>query len=313
MVTYAISNYYDSMKGSRLYIDMLKVFRDVVETKSFSEAANRNYITQSAVSQQIAFIERLFGKKMIIRGKGKFSLTTEGRVFLNGCVDILDIYQKTLDNMQMNVGEITETINIETVYSLGFYHLPSLIKSFMNRHKNINLHIEYNRSDRIYTDVIKGVCDFGIVAYPWEQPLVNITYGMNEELVFVCSPSDNLSHLKKISLKKMNNKDFIAFIKEIPTRDAIDKIFKKENVSVNIKQEFDNIETLKRSVELGTGVSVLPKNTIQQEVKNNSLVAIPISGNQYFRTTGIITRKDRPLSRATEEVIHWITDEDARQ
>ncbi len=111
----------------------------------------------------------------------------------------------------------------------------------------------------------------------------------------------------------MNNKDFIAFIKEIPTRDAIDKIFKKENVSVNIKQEFDNIETLKRSVELGTGVSVLPKNTIQQEVKNNSLVAIPISGNQYFRTTGIITRKDRPLSRATEEVIHWITDEDARQ
>ncbi len=131
--------------------------------------------------------------------------------------------------------------------------------------------------------------------------------------MFVCSPGDNLSHLKKISLKKMNNKDFIAFIKEIPTRDAIDKIFKKENVSINIKQEFDNIETLKRSIELGTGISILPKNTIQQEVKNNSLVAIPINGNQYFRTTGIITRKDRPLSRATEEVIHWITDEDAHQ
>jgi len=300
------------MKGSRLYIDMLKVFRDVAETKSFSEAANRNYITQSAVSQQIAFIERLFDKKMIIRGKGKFALTSEGRVFLNGCSEILEIYQKTLDNIQLDIGEITQIINIQTVYSLGFYHLPPLVKSFMNRYKNINLHIEYNRSDRIYSDVIKGVCDFGIVAYPWEQPMVNITYGMKEELVFVCSPDDNLSKLKKMSFNKMNNKNFIAFIKEIPTRDAIDKILLKENITVNIKQEFDNIETLKRSIELGTGVSILPINTIIQEVKNNSLISIPLSDGKYFRTTGIITRKDRTLSRAIDEAIRWITNEKVR-
>ncbi len=300
------------MKGSRLYIDMLKVFRDVAETKSFSEAANRNYITQSAVSQQIAFIERLFDKKMIIRGKGKFALTSEGRVFLNGCSEILEIYQKTFDNIQLDIGEITQTINIQTVYSLGFYHLPPLVKSFMNRYKNINLHIEYNRSDRIYSDVIKGVCDFGIVAYPWEQPMVNITYGMKEELVFVCSTDDNLSKLKKMSFNKMNNKNFIAFIKEIPTRDAIDKILLKENITVNIKQEFDNIETLKRSIELGTGVSILPINTIIQEVKNNSLISIPLSDGKYFRTTGIITRKDRTLSRAIEEAIRWITNEKVR-
>lgn len=297
------------MKGSRLYIDQFKVFRDLAETGSFSKAAEQNYITQSAVSQQISFIERLFNKQLIIRGKGKFSLTQEGQIFLNGCTEILKTYQSTLDQIQQDVGEIPQTINLETVYSLGFYHLPPLVKSFMIRHKKIHLHIKYNRSDSIYTNVLQGVCDFGFVAYPWEHPLVNITYGMNEELVFVCSPDDRLSQLKNIDLKDLNNKDFIAFIKEIPTRNTIYGFLKQKNVTVNIKQEFDNIETLKRSVELGIGFSILPKNTILQEVKNKSLISIPLNEGAYFRTTGIITRKDRPLSKATKKVIQWFTDE----
>lgn len=297
------------MKGSRLYIDQFKVFRDLAETGSFSTAAEQNYITQSAVSQQIAFIERLFNKQLIIRGKGKFSLTQEGQIFLNGCIEILKTYQSTIDQIQKDVGEIPQTISFETVYSLGFYHLPPLVKSFMNRHKNIHLHIEYKRSDRIYTDVVQGICDFGIVAYPWEHPLVDITYGMNEELVFVCSPDDSLSQLNNINIIDLNNKDFIAFIKEIPTRNIIYDIFNTGNITVNIKQEFDNIETLKRSVELGNGVSILPKNTILQEVKNKSLISIPLNKGAYFRTTGIITRKDRHLSKATKKVIQWFTDE----
>ena len=296
------------MKGSRLYIDMLKVFYDVAETKSFSKAAHKNYITQSAVSQQIAFIERLFNKQLIIRGKGQFALTQEGRIFLDGCSEILKTYQSTLDQIQQDLGEIPQTINFEAVYSLGFYHLPPLVKSFMNQYKKLNLHIEYNRSDRIYTDVIQGVCDFGVIAYPWEHPFIDIRFGKNEELVFVCSPVDSLSQSNNINLKDLSNKDFIAFIKEIPTRNAIDGFLKRENVIVNIKQEFDNIETLKRSIELGTGVSILPKNAILQEVKNKSLNSIPLDGGVYFRTTGIITRKDRPLSKATREIIRWITD-----
>ncbi|MDP7529374.1 MAG: LysR family transcriptional regulator, partial [Candidatus Marinimicrobia bacterium] len=80
------------MKGSRLYIDLFKVFRDVAETKNFSRAAEQNYITQSAVSQQIAFLEEHFGKQLIIRRKGIFSLTQEGTIFLKACEDILQTY-----------------------------------------------------------------------------------------------------------------------------------------------------------------------------------------------------------------------------
>jgi DNA-binding transcriptional LysR family regulator len=296
------------MKGSRLYIDIFKVFCDLAETKNFSRTAEKNHITQSAVSQQIAYLERYFGKKMIIRSKGKFALTPEGKIFLGGCKQIIKTYQHTMHQMQTENGEISQSVNIQSIYSIGFYHLPPLIKSFMKKYKKINLHIEYNRSDRIYSDVIHGLCDIGIVAYPWQHPLVDIKQGEKEKLTCVCALEYELSKRKKISLKDLNHRDFISFVREIPTRNAIDEILKDHNVKVNIVHEYDNVETLKSSLELGECISILPENTIQQELKNMELVSIPIKEGPFFRNTGIITRKDRQLSHAIHTFIkHFIT------
>ena len=296
------------MKGSRLYIDIFKVFCDLAETKNFSRTAEKNHITQSAVSQQIAYLERYFGKKMIIRSKGKFALTPEGKIFLGGCKQIIKTYQHTMHQMQTENGEISQSVNIQSIYSIGFYHLPPLIKSFMKKYKKINLHIEYNRSDRIYSDVIHGLCDIGIVAYPWQHPLLDIKQGEKEKLTCVCALEYELSKRKEISLKDLNHRDFISFVREIPTRNAIDEILKDHNVKVNIVHEYDNVETLKSSLELGECISILPENTIQQELKNMELVSIPIKEGPFFRNTGIITRKDRQLSQATHTVIkHFLT------
>ena len=296
------------MKGSRLYIDIFKVFCDLAETKNFSRTAEKNHISQSAVSQQISYLERYFGKKMIIRSKGKFALTPEGKIFLEGCKQILKTYQHTMHQMQIENGNFSQSVNIQSIYSIGFYHLPPLIKSFMKKYKKINLHIEYNRSDRIYSDVIHGLCDIGIVAYPWQHPLVDIKQGEKEKLTCVCALEYELSKRKKISLKDLNHRDFISFVREIPTRNAIDEILKDHNVKVNIVHEYDNVETLKSSLELGECISILPENTIQQELKNMELVSIPIKEGPFFRNTGIITRKGRQLSQAIHTVIkHFLT------
>jgi len=305
-VNYTISNA-NIMKGSRLYIDLFKIFQDLVATKSFSRAAKINFITQSAVSQQIAFLEDYLGKQLIIRGKNKFALTHEGEIFLRGCKEMLHIYQKTMSQMNTPLGEFSQTVNIESIYSIGYYHLPPLVKSFMKKYKRINLHLEYNRSDRIYTNVIQGLCDFGIVAYPWQHPLVDIKQGEKEKLVCVCAPKYQLARRNKISLKDLNKRDFVGFIKEIPTRNAIDEIFKDHDVKVNFVNNYDNVEILKRSLELGECFSLLPENTIQQEINNKDLVSIPIAEGPFFRKTGIITRKDRPLSQATHTVIKHLS------
>lgn len=294
------------MKGSRLHLDLFKVFHDLAESKSFSKTAVRNYLTQSAVSQQVAFLERRLEKRLIERGKGKFSLTQEGEVFLEGCKKILEAYQEAVDKIQKKTGELSGAVKVETVYSIGLHQLSLYIKAFMRRYDKVNLHVEYNRSDRIYLDVLQGFCDLGIVAYPRRHPLIRLVPFKKEKLVLVSSPEDPLAKSKRASLKGLDRQDFIAFDKAIPTRRAIDEILKKHKVLVNIVHEFDNIETLKRSVEVGAGVSILPENTVVQEVKNRTLVRMALSEGPFYRPTGIILRQGKVLSRATQEFIHWL-------
>ena len=115
-----------------------------------------------------------------------------------------------------------------------------------------------------------------------------------------------MGNKKEIHLTDLNNKNFIAFIKELPTRRAVDAILKNNKVNVAITYEFDNVETLKQFLELGDGISLLPEITVQQEVKKKDLVSIQITEGPFYRDTGIVTRKDRPLSRAAHEAIKYL-------
>lgn len=294
------------MKHSKINLGVFKVFYDLTETKSFSQAAVRNSITQSAVSQQISFLEKATGKRLMERGKGKFSLTEEGQVFLEGCRNILNAYQGLLDSLNRNHAELTGTVKVETVYSIGLHQLPSYVSAFMRRHPQVNLHIEYNRSDRIYTDVINYACDMGIVAYPWTSPSIDVIPFKKEKLALVCPPDHPLAANKTVKLKDLKHRNFVAFERNIPTGEAIDKILRKFRVLVHITHEFDNIETLKRSVEVGSGVSILPDMTVSQEVKNKTLVSIPIKEGPFYRPLAIIRRKGRKLSKASDEFIQWL-------
>ena len=294
------------MKGSRLHLDLFKVFFDLAESRSFSKTAGRNYLTQGAVSQQISFLERHVGKKLVERRKGRFALTEEGEIFLEACRKILEAYQESLDKIR-HPSELSGTVSVETTYSIGLHQLAPFVKTFMRRHDMVNLHVEYNRSDRIYSDVRQGLCHMGIVAYPGHHPLIRVIPFKKERLGFVCSPEHPLAAKKKVGFKDLERLKFIAFDRDMPTRKAVDGILRARRVFVNIVHEFDNIEIMKRSVEIGAGVSILPENTVYQEVKNKTLVYIPFSGCLLLRPTGIIFRQGRSLSRAAQEFIQWLS------
>ena len=294
------------MKGSRLHLDLFKVFYDLAQTKNFSKTAAQNYLTQSAVSQQMTFLERRLGKRLIERGRGKFALTEAGEAFLEACQKILEAYQEAVHKIQ-SPGEMAGTVRIETIYSIGLYELASHTKTFMQQYPQVDLHIEYRRSDRIHTDILHNACDLGVVAYPSQNPLILATPFKKEKLVVVCSPEDPLASHKRIRFADLQKKNFIAFDMVVPTRRAIDKILNRRRVFVNIVHEFDNIETIKRSVEVGAGVSILPENTVVQEVGSRALVSIPFSEGTFYRPLAIIRRRARRLSRTAQEFVRWLT------
>jgi DNA-binding transcriptional LysR family regulator len=123
----------------------------------------------------------------------------------------------------------------------------------------------------------------------------------------VCNPEHRLAKRRRVSLKNLEGEDFIAFERDIPTRKTIDRILKQRRVEVNRVMEFDNIETIKRSVEVGIGVSILPETAVANEVRNKQIVALDFTEGVFTRSIGIIHRRGKVFSAAASEFVKTLT------
>ncbi len=286
-----------------MQIESLKVFCDLVETESFTKAAQINQVTQSAVSQQINSLERIFKSLLIERSKKNFRLTREGQLLYEKSKQIIQTYEALESKLQEIKDIISGTIRVATIYSIGLHDLTPYMKKFLKSYPTVNVHVEYSRSNEVYDDVSGNVVDIGLVAYPTKDPKVEIVSLRKDKLVMICHPQHPFARLKKVSLANLTNQKFIGFEPDIPTRKAIDKILKDHRVGVQNVMEFDNIETVKRAVEIDAGVSIVPQATVVQEVAKQTLVQLEIEDGEFFRPLAAIYKKNKLLSPAMKQFI----------
>jgi DNA-binding transcriptional LysR family regulator len=287
-----------------MQIESLKVFCDLAETESFTKAAQINEVTQSAVSQQISALERLFKSLLIERSKKKFRLTREGQVLYEYSKQIIQTYDSLHHRLQELKDIISGTIRVATIYSIGLHDLPIYLKKFLKLFPTVNVHVEYRRANQVYEDVLGNVVDLGLVAYPTKDPKLELIPLRKDTLVLICHPQHPLAKNKTVKLSQLAGQKFISFEPDIPTRKAIDKIFKDHNVEVQSVMEFDNIETVKRAVEIEAGVSIVPQATITQEVNKQTLAEVRIEGVELYRPLAALYKKNKVLSPAMKQFIH---------
>jgi DNA-binding transcriptional LysR family regulator len=285
-----------------MQFESLKVFCDLAETESFTKTAQINSVSQSAVSQTISALERNFKSLLIERSKKNFRLTTEGEVLYHYSKEILQTYDAIHSRMQEIKHVISGDIRVATVYSIGLYDLPPYVKHFMQSHPDVNIHVEYRRSNQVYEGVLGNIVDLGLVAYPAPDPKLEIVPLRKDRLVLACHPDHALAKLKSVRLKALNGQKVISFEPDMPTRKALDKMLKGQGVTVEHVMEFDNIETVKRAVELDCGVAIVPETNIRQEVTKQTLASVPLEGN-HFRPLAAIHRKNKVLSPAIKHFI----------
>src|SRR5512139_1152643 len=194
-----------------MQIESLKVFCDLTETESFTKAAQINGVTQSAVSQQISSLERLFKSLLIERSKKKFRLTREGQVLYDYSKMIIQTYESLHNKLQEIKDIISGTIRVATIYSIGLHDLPAYLKKFLKTYPTVNVHVEYRRANQVYEDVLGNVVDLGLVAYPTRDSKLEIVPLRKEPLVFVCSPHHPLAKNKSLKLKAISGQKFISF------------------------------------------------------------------------------------------------------
>jgi DNA-binding transcriptional LysR family regulator len=280
-------------------IETLKIFCDLVELRSFSHTAEKHLLSQSAVSQQLAQMELTLKCQLLDRKKRPIELTKEGQLLYQASKDILERFEHLKSELNALKSSIGDRINVAAIFSIGMHTLPDYVKTFMVSYPtNIHVHVEYFSAEKIYELVLSGDVDIGLVAVPKKDKRLDLYEFENEPLVLVCSPKHPLANESSVDIHKLQFEKFIAFEKNVPTRMWIDSILGRYNVIVRPIMEFDNIETVKRAVEINSGVSILPRTAIHQEIEGGTIKAIPFSNENFTRPTGIIVRKGKIFGQA---------------
>jgi LysR family transcriptional regulator, transcriptional activator of the cysJI operon len=286
-----------------MQIESLKMFCDLAETESFTKAAQINDVTQSAVSQQVSSLERQFKSILIERSKKKFRLTREGQILYDYSKQIIQTYDALQSKLQEIKDVISGTIRIATIYSIGLHDLPPYLKKYLKMYPTVNVHVEYRRANQVYEDVLGNVVDLGLVAYPIKDSKLELVPLRKDRLVLICHPQHTFAKAKSVHLSDLSGQKFIGFEPDIPTRKAIDKILKDHNVQIHTVMEFDNIETVKRAVEIDAGVAIVPQATVLQEVTNQTLAQADIIDGEFYRPLAAIVKKSKVLSPAIKQFL----------
>jgi DNA-binding transcriptional LysR family regulator len=293
-----------------MQLETLKIFCDLADTESFSQAAEMNFVTQSAVSQQLRGLEEKFKRRLVerVRGRREIRLTSEGRTFYGESRKVLEAYGHLLESMRSMDGTVSGTVLVATVYSIGLHELPHVVRRFMALYPAARIDLEYSRTTRIVRDVLAGTIELGVVAYPEARRGLTVVPLQGDRLVLITPPEHPLALRKKIRAPELAGQDFVLFERDIPTRKATDKILKSYGVSARKVAEFDNIETIKRAVEVGFGVAIVPRPSVLDEQRSGQLAVVSLAEPEWTRSVGIIHRTDRDLGIAARKFIELLKD-----
>jgi DNA-binding transcriptional LysR family regulator len=180
------------------------------------------------------------------------------------------------------------------------------VQEFMAKYPKANVRLEYQHPERVYELVQNDEADLGLVSYPKAKRTIRSVLWTEEPMVLVCAPGHRLAGRESVCLKELGGSDVVAFVTDLEIRHQLDRALAACGAEVNVVMEFDNIETIKRAIEIDAGVSLLPQPTIEREVEAGTLVAIPIAGQRLVRPLGILYRRGKQLGRAARRFVQLL-------
>lgn len=284
-------------------IETLKVFRDLSDTGSFSKTAELNYISQSAVSQQIKKLELVLKCKLYHRQAGRIKLTSCGEKLYDAARKVAVVYDGAVRKIkELSSAGHRDEIRISTIYSAGIYVIQNFIKQFLAQNPGSKVSVEYRQFSQIYPDIVSGRSDFGFMACPYRKsPGLSLLPVAHDEMVLISGSSSPLAGRKSVSVRDLEQMDFIFFDRAFPSRRYIDAFLRRYKVKPRVKMELDNIETIKSAVASGAGVSLLPRTAIREDENGISLHPIRISDAEFMRPIYLVYGRNRKFSPAARK------------
>jgi len=274
----------------------LKIFCDIITRRSFSRAAEDNGISQSGASQVVGQLETRLGVQLIERSKRPLVPTREGQVFFDGCRKLIGQYEGLEDQVRTLHAEVAGRVRVAAIYSVGLHHMSRYVQEFMSRHPKANVRLEYLHPDRVLESVEQGQADIGIVSYPRSTRSIEAEPWREEPIVLVCAPGNAFAGRVQAGLEELHGQRMVSFDPDLVIRHELDRAIATHGAEPNVVMEFDNIETIKRAVEIDAGVALLPEPTVGREVAAGTLTTVRLVPDDLVRPLGIIHARGKPLA-----------------
>ena len=275
----------------------LETFLAVAQEKSFSRAAQRLHRTQSAISQTISRLEEELGETLFDRSSRDGTLTDAGRLLVEYAEELLNLRSEAHDALaelrQLHQGKLVIAANEFTVLCL----LP-VLNEFHRLHPTIKIQVQRSLASQIQRLVVNHNVEFGVLSFkPDDEQLSSIVF-YKDELVFVVYPNHPLATAKNVSIRDLGAESFIAHNVLSPYRVKVIEAFKETKTQLNMNVELPTLESINEFVRMGSGVALVPRISVDAELRRGDLVEVPVSDFRLDRQMRIVSREGAPMSHA---------------
>jgi DNA-binding transcriptional LysR family regulator len=293
-----------------MHLRFVEIFCEVAQRRSFSRGASALDVSQSSASQAVSLLEKRLGTRLIDRSKRPLELTPAGEVYYEGCRELLKHFRAIEDQVQAIHDRVAGPVRVAAIYSVGLTQMEQSVQRFESLYPEANLRLEYLHPDRVYQQVLDDDADLGLVSYPRHGGDIESIDWQEQPMALVVPPAHRLAGRGSVPIAELDGEEYIGFTRELTIRREIERQLKRSRVAVNVVHEFDNIETIKRAIEIGSGVALLPRPTVWQEISTGTLAAIDLADVELVRPLGIVHKRNKQLTTAVRKFIELLQDED---
>ena len=291
-----------------------ELFCEVADCRSFSKAADRRGVSQSSVSQAVAHLEKQLELVLIDRSHRPLALTPAGQRYFEGCRELLAGFERLETEVQAVAGRVTGKLRVAAIYSIGLLQMDSYVHYFEAAFPGVDLRVEYVHPEQVYDQIRTEFADIGLVSFPkdstefaaipWQEQLFSLIVHPDHPLAKQAAEGYDSAPLEAVQ-----SEDLVNFTSELKVRKQLDRWLRAAGVSPNVVHEFDNVEQIRRAVEDGVGVALLPEATVKRGVETGSLVSLKLDNVEWFRPLGVIHKRNRRLSNAADRFVELIHED----
>lgn len=285
-------------------LEQIRAFKAVARTRSFSQAAELTFRSQSAVSSQIKNLEESLDEILFARSTRSLKLTNAGDIFLGYAEKILLLLDQSAQEIRDLKQEISGTLVISTSDTSASYRLPPLVKLFQERYPKIELIIRNDTSLRTLNAVETAEADLGIATIKALPNALSAFPIFTKSDCLICHPDHPLAKRKSVLLKDLEQHPILLLHSGSSTRREIDTACELAKVKLHVRMALSSIEVAKNLVQVNSGISIVPDVSVREEVRQGKLVTLAISDFQSsIKEIGLVQHKTRYQSRASKAFV----------